>query len=307
MKRVLLLFLCIALLGSMALAKGGKRFAYSPSTLNNPFFSVITDGLKSVIKANGDQLVVLDPQYDQAKQISQIEDLVAQKIDALFLIPVDAKGVKDALDSCKKANIPVINIDTEVFDRDLVATGIVSDNYLAGVLCGKDMAQKFPKGGKIAIIDFPVAQACIDRVNGFLEGLGSKRNLFKIVAQQDGKASLEASMPIAENILQGNPDLKAFFCINDPTALGTIAALKAAGKNGKIKVWGVDGSPDAKKILGSGDLEMTVAQSPINLGKTGAQKAYDILSGKKIEKHILVPTFAITPSNVKKYGTNGWQ
>lgn len=306
MKRIVLVLMCLAALPGQAFA-AGKKFGYVPSTLNNPFFSVITDGLKQVIEAKGDTLVVLDPQYDQAKQISQIEDLIAQKIDGLFLIPVDAKGVRDALLNAQKAKIPVINIDTEVFDKELIATAIVSDNYLAGVLSGQDMAKKFPKGAKIAVIDFPIAQACLDRVNGFLEGLGDKKALFKIVAQQDGKASLEASLPVAENILQGNPDIQAFFCINDPTALGTIAALKAAGKNGKVKVWGVDGSPDAKKILGSGDLEMTVAQSPINLGKTGAEIAYQILEGKKVEKHILVKTFAITPENVSKYGTGGWQ
>jgi len=306
MKRIAVALICVMLVGGAAFANG-KKFAYSPSTLNNPFFSVITDGLKQVIASHGDTLIVLDPQYDQAKQISQIEDLIAQKVDGLFLIPVDAKGVKDALDDCAKAKIPVINIDTEVFDKDLIASAVVSDNYLAGVLSGQDMAKKFPKGAKIAIIDFPIAQACIDRVNGFNAGLGAKKGLFKVVAQQDGKASLEASLPVAENILQGNPDIDAFFCINDPTALGTIAALKAIGKNGKVKVWAVDGSPDAKKILGSGDLEMTVAQSPINLGKTSADLAYKIIAGKSVEKHILVKTFAITPQNVSKYGTGSWQ
>lgn len=284
-----------------------RTFVYSPPTLNNEFFIVISDAIKKEVESKGDKFVTLDPQFDQEKQISQIEDMITQGVSAILLTPVDSKGIKPALDSAAAKGIPVIDLDTDVFDKELVATSIITDNVGAGRLCGEDMAQRFPDGAKIAILDFPTNQACIDRVTGFFEGLGDKKDLFKVVAQQDGKAALEKSMPIAENIIQANPDVQAFFCINDPEALGVIAALKAANKLSSVLVYGIDGSPDAKKVIKSGELVMTSAQSPATIGKTGAESAYKVLAGETVEKDIRVPTSKIDASNVDKYGVDGWQ
>lgn len=282
-------------------------FAFVTSSLNNPFFSTISDTFKKLCKEKGDDYVILDPQYDQSKQISMIEDEVTKGVDAIFVIAVDSAGIKPALEKAKSKGIPVISIDNPVTDRNLVASVVASDNYNAGVLCGKTMAKDLPKGGKIAIIDFPTAQACVDRVNGFFKGLGTLKSKFKVVAQQDGGASLEKSMPIADAMIQANPDIKAFFCINDPTALGTIAALKADKKLKGMKIYAVDGSPDAKKALLDGTLNLTVAQSPVNLAKTSYNTALKVLNGETVQKNVKVPTFKIDKSNVKKYGTGGWQ
>lgn len=85
-----------------ATAKKHFKFGATYMTMNNPFFVALNDGIKKVVEANGDSLVTLDPALDQNKQISQIEDLIAQKVDAIFLNPVDWKGVKPALDEAKK-------------------------------------------------------------------------------------------------------------------------------------------------------------------------------------------------------------
>ena len=79
-------------------------------------------------------------------------------------------------------------------------------------------------------------------INGFLEGLGDQKDKFEIVAQQDGGAALDQSMGLAEDIITANPDLEAFFCINDPSALGAAAAIKAANKTGEIGVYSIDAS-----------------------------------------------------------------
>lgn len=287
--------------------KSGRTFAFVTSSLNNPFFSTISDTFKKLCDEKGDKYVVLDPQYDQAKQISMMEDVITQGVDAIFVIAVDSNGIKPALETAKAKGVPVISIDNPVADKDLVLSIVASDNYNAGVLCGQTMAKDFPDGGKIAIIDFPTAAACVDRVKGFFDGLGTLKDKFKVVAQQDGQASLEKSMPIAENMIQANPDIKAFFCINDPTALGTIAALQAANKLQGMKIYAVDGSPDAKKALKDGTLALTVAQSPVNLAKTSYDIVNKSLAGETVEKDVKVATFKIDLSNVDQYGTEGWQ
>lgn len=290
---------------------GGLKFAYCTSTLNNPFMTTIGDALKAACEADGNELIVYDPQYDQAKQISQVEDAITQGVAGIFLLPVDSDGVKSVLEEAKAKNIPVIAIDNPVTDTSLVAANVASDNFNAGYVVGEKMMKDFPDGAKIAVIDSPTMVACVDRFNGFQKALEDKgmKDKFKIAAQQDAQASLEKAMPIAENILQANPDIQAFYGINDPTALGIIASLKAAGKTaGKdVIVYGVDGSPDGKTAIKDGSLALTAAQSPVGLAQTSYDNIKKVIAGETIESDIKVDTFGIDASNVDTYGTDGWQ
>ena len=86
---------------------------------------------------------------------------------------------------------------------------------------------------------------------------------FDIVAQQDAKGNLEVSMGIAEDLLQGNSDVVAIFGGNDPTALGALAAANAAGLK-DVLIYGVDGSPDVKSELASGDSLMEGNRSTVS-------------------------------------------
>ena len=113
-------------------------------------------------------------------------------------------------------------------------------------------------------------------------------------------------MPKMENIIQAVPDMAVVMCVNDPTALGTIQALRAANMKG-VLVYGVDGSPDAKKMIKDGLMTGTAAQSPINIGKIGVEMAYKILAGGTVEKHVPVPVQLITAENVDTFGVDGWQ
>lgn len=286
--------------------KKGRKFGYTCMTMNNPFFGTIAESIKEELAKNGDALIVLDPQLDQAKQISQVEDMIAQGIELLFLNPVDWQGVKPALDAAKQAGIPIVNFDADVYDKDLVDAIVISDNYQAGFVCGEDLAKRMPNGGKLAIIEHAVAKSVLDRINGFYDGLGSISNKFKLVSRQDGLGQLEITLPIAENILQANPDVQVFFGGNDPIALGIVAALKAANKTG-ILVYGVDGSPEIKASIRNGEATGTGAQSPINIGKKSVEVAYKILNGESFDKNISVETALIDKNNVDNYGIDGWQ
>jgi len=139
-----------------------------------------------------------------------------------------------------------------------------------------------------------------------MEALGGD-DKYQIVAQQNGKGDIGESLPIAEAILQANPDLDVFFAINDPSALGALSAVKSAGLLNQVTIYGVDGAPDAKASIKEGGLTATGAQSPINIGLQSLEVAYRILAGEEVEKEIKVPTFLIDASNVDEYGTEGWQ
>ncbi len=168
------------------------HFAFCTNTLNNTFQSSIDAKLKELCDANGISYTCLDPDYDLNTQLSQLSDVANSGYDAVFIIPVDSAGITSGLAEIKDAGIPIFNVDTAVIEDDIenFVTQFVGTNaYMAGQLVGEQMAKDYPDGADIAILDFPSNESCVDRVNGFLDGLGDNKDKFKIVAQQDGEAA----------------------------------------------------------------------------------------------------------------------
>ncbi|WP_125141888.1 sugar ABC transporter substrate-binding protein [Clostridium transplantifaecale] len=270
------------------------KFAFLPNTQNNTFQAAMNDTFKKLCNEKGYSYVCLDPDYDLNTQLSQMADVANQNFDAVFVIPVDSAGIRQGLEQIHEKNIPILNVDTPVIDDDLdlVETVIATDAYNAGTLVGQQMAADYPDGAKIAILDFPSNESCVNRVAGFMDGLGAAKDKFEIVAQQDGAAALDISMPIAEDIIQANPGINAFFCINDPSALGAAAAIKASGKT-DIGVYSIDASPDGKAAILDGSFTAVAAQVPIGIAETAFEKAETLLAGGEIEKEILLPSFLV--------------
>lgn len=281
------------------------KFGYTCMTMNNPFFQVLEKSIRTEVEKNGDELITMDSAMDVSKQIDQINDMITQGIDAIFLNPVDWEGIRPALEALKKANIPIINFDTQVKDMSYVTAYVGSDNKNAGKVCGEDLVKRFPNGGKIAVLDSPTMNSVNDRISGFMSAINGKG--FTIVAQQDAKGDLQTSLKLTEDILQAHSDIVAIMGGNDPTALGALAACKEA-KLDKILIYGVDGSPDSKaEIAKGGQFVGTGAQSPMQIGVKSVDVAYKILKGENYEKNTPVQTFLINKDNVSQYGTTGWQ
>ena len=304
MKKFLALLLVVLVVAAPACAQG-KKFGATYMTMNNPFFGVMNDAIKAAVEANGDTLITLDPALDPVKQISQIEDMVAQGVDAIFLNPVDWQAVAPGLLAAHEAGIPIINVDAAVYDEDYVACIVASDNLAAGLVCAEDMLKRLPKGGKAVILGHPTTKTGIDRIANFKKTIEAHPE-FTIAAEDSSEGQLEIAMPKMENIIQAHPDMAVVMCVNDPTALGTIQALRAANMKG-VLIYGVDGSPDAKKMIKEGLMTGTAAQSPINIGKIGVEMAYKVLAGEKVEKHVPVPVQLITAENVDSFGVDSWQ
>lgn len=295
--------------GEAAAAEGGEqhyKFGYTCMDGTNPFFVTIQDKMKELVEAKGDEIIFTDPGNDVTKQISQVEDMLSQNLDGLFMNPVDAEGIIPALDQAKAEGVPMVGFDTEVGDMSYLVSYTGSDNYNAGKVVGEDLVAKCPDGGPIIVLDSPTMQSITDRTNGFLDAI--EGHGFEIVAQQDAKGNLQESMGIAEDLLQAHGDVVAIFGGNDPTALGALAAANAAGLT-NCYIYGVDGSPDVKSELASGEslMEGTGAQSPMSIAEKAVEIMYDVMEGKEVDERYPVETFLITADNVADYGTDGWQ
>lgn len=282
-----------------------RKFGATYMTMNNPYFPVLNDGINKVVEANGDILITRDPAQDQEKQNSQIYEMIEEGVVAIFLNPVDWKKVRPALIACKEANIPVFNVDTEVYDKEYVVSIIASDNYNAGVQCAKDMMSKLDSAD-IVILDHPIINSIIRRVQGFKDTIRDNPN-YRVVVQESGGAELEIAMEVMNGIIDTGVSFDVVFGGNDPTALGALAALESRHMRGDILFYGVDGSPDGKMMIKEGYLEGTSAQYPREMGKIAAEVAYAYLSGEQVERNIIVPVTLITRDNLDEFSIDGWQ
>ena len=303
MKKVLVLVLALVMILSCAAMAEGQKLGYTCMDGTNPFFIALEGAIREVVEANGDELISLDPQNSNEKQISQIEDLISQGIVAMFVNPVDRDGIIAGLDKLKEAGIPMFGFDTEVADMSYLVSYAGSDNYNAGYVCGEDLVAKCPEGGNIIVLDSPTMQSVVDRTDGFLAAIEGKG--FTVVSQIDCMGNQEQGNLNGTDALTAHPDAVAIFGGNDPTALGAYAAAEAAGS--KALIYGVDGSPDIKALIADGKVTGTGAQSPMSIGKTIAEVYYKVEAGETVEARYPIPTFMINADNVAEFGTDGWQ
>ena len=284
---------------------------YAPATLNNAFWLAVKDGVEQAIEESGAnvKLVDIDANGDQSVMNDGISNLISSGIDALLCAPADSRAVASALTELKDAGVPVINFDTPVEDPNMVETIIASDNTNAGYVVGKDVGEKIEDGAKILVLHSPRASACVQRYDGFIKALDESGKKYEIVNVLDGEGDQETSLGLVSDALVADPDLSVIFAVNDPSAMGAVNAIQQANValENEIMVYGVDGNPDAKKMIKAGTMEGTGSQSPETLGYESMMSALDVLAGKEIEKEIVVDTFLITADNVEEYGTDGWQ
>lgn len=282
-----------------------KVFGVSYMTMNNPFYKIINNEILKVVEKNNDTLITLDPELDVDKQNEQIYKFIDQKVDGIFINPIDFEQIEPALQAAKRANIPVIIIDAPVSDESLVNCTIVSDNYDTGVQCAKDMMERLDSAN-IVLLKHTTAKSAKERIEGFLSVIDNNEK-YKVINEAECDGQLEIAMPKMQEIIEETPDIDVVMALNDPSALGALAALEKNNKN-DVMVYGIDGTPEIKALIGRNQMIVgTVAQSPIKMGQIAVENMYNILNGKKIEKNIIIPISLINKENLFKYDEDRWQ
>lgn len=253
------------------------------STQNNPFFVTLVSGAKKAAEAQNCDLVVVDAGDDVVKQTSDIEDLISKKIKVLIVNPVDSQAIAPAVSDAKKAGIPVIAVDRAVIGES-VTCQIASDNVAGAKMAGEYLLSLVGENAEVAELQgVNGASATIDRGKGFHQAVDGKLN---VVASLTANFNRVEGLSVAENILQGNPELKGIFAHNDEMALGALEAATASGK--QIVIVGFDATDDALAAVKDGTLAATVAQQPEQMGKVAVETALQIIAGNSVPESIPV-------------------
>lgn len=272
------------------------EIAFSLKTITNDDFQrAISESIEKAVKAAGHKftLVMAGEQTAVATQVNQVEDLIAKKVSAIILNPMDSRAVIPVLRKAKEAGIPVILVDStiEAGNEDLYITYIGTDNFNAGKVGGQTLAKALNNAGNVLIVRGANGSAAgDDRVDGFKEGI--KGTGLQIVGEQPGNWTNSVAMQVTENMLQANPRVDGLFTASDVMLDGILTALQNANR-GNVKIMAVDGSRAAVELIEAGDVFGTMAQFPGRMGPRAVEIIVDVLDGK------------LNPASVPKYIDSG--
>jgi ribose transport system substrate-binding protein len=297
--RAVLLIGFLVLGASMLFAQGPKIGVVMPTM--NVYWLALSNAVRDAAEKAGGTAIITDAQqYKVAKELANVEDLLQQNIDLLVIAPCDNVASTPAIEEANNANVPVVFVDTDAGGQAL--TTIASNNYLAGTLAAEFVMKQINYKGNVAIINGPPVTAVFERIRAFKDVVAKYKNV-KIVGDQIMGNTIADGVNIAENLLQANPNLNGYLCMNDFAFLGALTALQNAGKVGKVAIGSIDGMPDVVTILAAGlaPKAATAAQLPAEMGRLAVQAFLDYKAGKSVPKEIKVKVELITKENASGF------
>jgi len=291
MKRVAIfltiVFAALVLLPGVSPAAQKLTFGLSISTQVNPFYKAMADGMKQESKTMGIEAYVLSADDKLAKQISDVEDLIQKQIDVL-LINATQSGAQAVIEKAAKAGIKVVTLQRQI-QSAAVSAHIGTDNVVIGMMGANWVVNALGGKGNVVVLEgIPGAASSEDRKKGAAM-VFPKHSGIKIVAQQTAEYDRAKALHVMENILQAHPDIDAVYTFNDEMAMGALSACKAA-KRTDIKITGMDANKDAVESVKKGELTMTIALPPGDIGRLGVVYGKWLMTGE-----ISVPVKSVMP------------
>jgi ribose transport system substrate-binding protein len=252
------------------------------------FYQDLQKGMQAAADSLGMDLHVVAGEWDLARQTSQVENFVTQKMSAIIVAPVDSRGIVSAIEEANHAGIPVFTVDIASAGGD-VTSHVASDNAQGGELVGEYLAKLLHGKGNVAILDQPTLASVIERVRGFREAVAKYPGIHIVAAPAVERGLRDVAKNKMDNLLQSHPELNAVFGSNDDCALGALASVRAAGRSNVIIV-GFDATPEARAaIAGGGPLKADAIQYPGVIGRRVIETVNRTLHGEKVPPLVAVP------------------
>jgi ribose transport system substrate-binding protein len=285
-----------ALAGAGAARADNERLAVFTKNQTNPYFQVVRLGTEAAarqMKATVTHYVPTKPD-SIPEQMSQIEDVIVKKPDAIVFIPVDYKAMAPGVQKMNAAKIPVVNVTDRSEAGTFVSFVGASDYDL-----GKETARALFKamGGKGNVIALEGVKGSLtntDRMRGVRDVMKEYPNI-KLLAAQPGNYQRLQALQVMENLMQSYPQINGVFAANDAMASGAIEALE--GANRKALVVGINGTKEAIDAINAGKMLATGDYNGFLQGCLGTMAALRSLRGQPVPKEIVLPAAVIDKSN----------
>jgi len=280
----------------------GETIAVFTKNQTNPYFQAVRVGSEASAKNLNAKVIQYIPTKPDSipEQLSQVEDVVVKKPDAIVFVPVDYKALVPAVEKINAAGIPVTNITDRIAGGQLVAY-VGADDYNIGLESARHLLKAIGGKGNVLILEGVKGTLTnTDRVRGFNDALKEFPNV-KLLASQPGNYQRLQALQVMENLMQSFREIDGVLAANDPMAVGALEALD--GANRKAAVIGINGSKEAVELIKSGKLLASGDFNGFIQGCLGVEIALRNLRKQPTPKEVILKPMVISKANFQAYET----
>jgi ribose transport system substrate-binding protein len=288
-------------------ADAKPRVALVMKSLANEFFQTMQEGAKADQKAHAASYTLISngikDETDTAAQIKIVQQMLVEHVDAIVIAPADSKALVPVLADAAAKGVIVVNIDNKLDvdalkEKNLVVPFVGPDNRKGAKLVGDYLGKQLKAGDKVGILEgVSTTFNAQQRTAGFQDAM--KAVGANVVSVQSGQWEMDKANAVASAMLREHPDLRALLAGNDNMAVGAVAAIKSAGKTGKVLVVGYDNISAVKPMLADGRMLGTVDQYGAKQAVFGIETALKAIKDKKAQKD-LAPVVETTVTLITK-------
>jgi ABC-type sugar transport system substrate-binding protein len=271
------------------------------------FLAYMSDALRAQAKKVGANVQMEVAGDDVGKQLSQIQNFIAQKVEAIIVNPVDTDVTPRITKLVTAANIPLIYVNRRPADFEKLPAGVAwvaSDEKVSGTLQTQEVCRVMKGKGNIVVLMGELSnEAARTRTKDIENVLATKEcSGIKILDKREGKWQRTAGNDITTNWVANGMKFDAIISNNDEMAIGAIQALKAARKwRPDFMVAGIDATPDALASMKAGDLKVTVFQNAAGQGAGSLDAAIKLIKKQSVDRFVNIPFELVTPDNLSRY------
>ncbi|ULT68279.1 sugar ABC transporter substrate-binding protein [Pseudomonas sp. BC42] len=298
--------LALSLLLTSGAALADIKIGVSMSQFDDTWLTYLRESMDQKAKSlpDGVKLQFEDARSDVVKQLSQVENFISQKVDAIVVNPVDTAATRKITEAVVKAGIPLVYVNRRPDDLNLpkgVVT-VASDDLEAGKMQMQYLAEKMGGKGDIVILLGDLANnSTANRTKGVKEVLTRYPGI-KVDQEQTGVWLRDKGMTLVNDWLTQGRKFDAVVSNNDEMAIGAAMALKQAGvEKGSVLIAGVDGTPDGLRAVKKGDLAISVFQDAKGQADGSIDTAVKMIKHEPVEPAVWIPYRLITPQNVDQF------
>jgi ribose transport system substrate-binding protein len=300
MSVLLLLLAAIPVMAGGGTEEGQLTFGYiMPGP--DPWYGYAKDGFLFAAEKNNVKVVVVNSDYDQEKELANIDDLLTQGVDGVNLFSFNPDGAQIAAQKANAVDIPLtIEMSALAPGPGQIVCDIEFDWSNLGVLIADKIAEMWP-GERVLEITGLIGQGPVDLYLAAFQERMKELGKNELVGIHPADYNREKAMNIMQNMLQSGEEFTVVHVGNEDMAMGVLQVLKDAGKlNNPIKVISNNGSPEGLAAIKNGDLAATISTSPGVEGLVCFEALYRHAKGETVPKQVMIPMLPIDQSNVNE-------
>ncbi|OXI91146.1 rhizopine-binding protein [Burkholderia sp. AU31652] len=284
-----------------------EKIGVTMASFDDTFLTILRNSIADSAKKDGATVQIEDGGNDVGKQLSQVQNMIAQKVDAIIVNAVDTDATPKITKMVTAAKIPLVYVNRKPVDFDKLPAGVAvvaSDEKQSGTLQARQVCKLLGGKGDLLVLMGELSNESARARTKDIEDVIATKDCagMKIVDKREGKWSRTQGQDITMNWLSSGTKYDAIISNNDEMAIGAINALKAARKwTPKTIVAGIDATPDGLASMKSGELKVSVYQNASGQGQQAVAAALKLAKKQPVDRYVNVPFELVTPENMNQY------